>query len=81
MFWIKDLKKEDPMYRFFYAEFETDRLNLPTQTERGKQDEGDDIKLKVANNICGEGSECLIIESGNVYVLGKSTNTWDRMGG
>lgn len=81
MFWIKDLKNEDPMYRFFYAEFETDRLNLPTQTERGKQDEGDDIELKAANAICGEGSECLVIESGNVYVLGKSTNTWDRMGG
>jgi hypothetical protein len=81
MFWIQDRKDSDPMYRFFYAEFETDLLNLPTQTEMGKQDDQGDIELKAANAICGEGSGCLVIENGNVHVLGKSTNTWDKLGG
>ena len=81
MFWIQDRKDSDPMYRFFYAEYESDLLNLPTQTEVGKQDDQGDIELKAANAICGEGSECLVVEKGDVYVLGKSTNTWDRLGG
>jgi hypothetical protein len=80
-FWIQDKKDSDPMYRFFYAEFETDILNLPTQTEMGKQDPGNDVELKAANAICGEGSECLLVATGDVYVLGKTTNTWDKLGG
>ena len=81
MFWIQNRKESDPMYRFFYAEFETDLANLPTQTTEGKQNDNGDIELKAANTICGEGSECLVIENGEVYVLGKSTNTWDVLGG
>ena len=81
MFWIQYRKESDPMYRMFYAEYETDLVNLPTQTTEGRQDAGDDVELKAANAICGEGSECLVIEKGDVYILGKSTNTWDKLGG
>ena len=81
MFWIQDRKESDPMYRFFYAEYETDLLRLPTQTTEGTQDPGDDIELKAANAICGEGSECVVLEKGDVYTLWKSTNTWNKMGG
>ena len=81
MFWIQDRKETDPMYRMFYAEYEADLINLPTQTTEGRQDPGDDVELKAANAICGEGSECVVLEKGEVYTLWKSTNTWNRMGG
>ena len=69
------------MYRMFYAEFETDLLNLPNMTTEGRQDDQGDVELKAANAICGEGSECVVLEKGDVYTLWKSTNTWRRMGG
>lgn len=81
MFWIQDRKDSDPMYRMFYAEFETDLLNLPNMTTEGRQDDQGDVELKAANAICGEGSECVVLEKGDVYTLWKSTNTWRRMGG
>lgn len=81
MFWIQDRKESDPMYRMFYAEYETDLLNLPTMTTEGRQDARDDVELKAANAICGEGSECVVLEKGDVYTLWKSTNTWNKMGG
>ena len=81
MFWIQDRKETDPMYRMFYAEFETDLLNLPNMTTEGRQDDQGDVELKAANAICGEGSECVVLEKGDVYTLWKSTNTWRRMGG
>ena len=81
MFWIQDRKESDPMYRMFYAEFETDLLNLPNMTTEGRQDDQGDVELKAANAICGEGSECVVLEKGDVYTLWKSTNTWRRMGG
>ena len=81
MFWIQDGKVSDPMYRMFYAEFESDLLNLPTQTTEGKQDDQGIAKLKAANEICGGGSECVVLGKGDVYQLWESTNTWERMGG
>lgn len=79
MFWIQQTgsKHNNSNYRLFYAETENDINNLPTQTQKGSQDDGD----TVANSTCTAGSECVVIATGNVYVLGKESNTWDKFGG
>lgn len=79
MFWIQETgtNKNNMNYRLIYAEFESDLDRLPTQTDPGNQDNGDTI----ANKLVSAGSECIVLETGDVYVLGKSTNTWDKFGG
>lgn len=77
MFWIQETKttQNNVGYKFFYADYETDVLNLPTQTEFGKQ-ENDDT---VSNQKVSAGSECFVLESGSAYILGKATNRWIKI--
>lgn len=79
MFWTQEngTNKNNSGYRLIYAEFETDIQNLPTQTTKGTQLKGNSSD----NNVLAYGSECIVLETGNVYVLKKSTNTWDKFGG
>lgn len=79
MFWIQEpaSKQNNSGYRLFYCESEADILNLPTQKEEGKQ-VGDDT---VCNKRCAYGSEAVVINTGEVYVLQKSTDTWEVLGG
>lgn len=79
MFWVQETgtNHNNSTYRLFYADFESDLKNLPTQNKKGTQYNGD----TVANQTCSAGSECVVIETGNVYILGKESNTWDRFGG
>ena len=78
-YWIQrtGTNHNNSAYRLFYAETEDDINNLPTQTQKGLQVNDD----TVANATCAAGSECVVIATGNVYVLGKKSNTWDKFGG
>ena len=74
MFWIQQTgtNHNNSAYRLFYADYETDVANLPTSQKNGKQDNGD----TVANQKITAGSECLVLESGNLYILSKDDDEW-----
>lgn len=79
MFWIQEIgtNKNNSKYKLFYAEEESDINNLPTQKNNGVQINGD----TVSNCPVAAGSECVVLSTGNVYVLWKSTDTWTKFGG
>lgn len=62
-------------YRLFYAGKSTDIKNLPHIKSDGIQQEGDDI----AHLKCGAGSACLCLETGDLYILDKESDTWTKM--
>ena len=72
MFWIQQTgsNHNNSGYRLFYAELESDLSLMPTNKQEGKQDNGDSI----ANKKVALGSECLVLETGNLYIL--SSNGW-----
>lgn len=72
MFWIQEMgsKNNNSAYRLFYAEYESDISLLPTSQTQGQQSNGD----TVANQKCALGSECLCIDTGDVFVL--TTSGW-----
>lgn len=74
MFWIQDTgnKYNNSAYNLYYADYESDVKNLPTSSKEGLQD-GD----TVANKRTCAGSECLVLETGNLYILRKATDTWE----
>lgn len=74
MFWIQQTgtNHNNSAYRLFYADYESDVANLPTSQEEGKQTNGD----TVANQKTTAGSECLVLESGNLYILSKDDDEW-----
>lgn len=73
MFWIQQTGTghNNSNYRLFYAEKESDVTDLmPTDKVEGTQTNGD----SVANKKCAIGSECLVLETGNLYIL--SSEGW-----
>lgn len=78
-YWIQKpaTNENNSGYRFFYCEEESDVANLPTSTQDGVQQEND----TVSNKRCAVGSEACVISTGNVYVLQKTTDTWEVLGG
>ena len=77
MFWVQETanRHNNSTYRNFYAEYTDDIDLLPTDKECGKQDNGD----SVANHPCALGSECICIESAELYILTRSG--WTIPGG
>ena len=75
MFWIQKTgtKNDNSAYRLFYAEYENDINFLPTDKQVGMQTNGN----TVANQKCSLGSECMVLETGMLYVL--STSGWNPM--
>lgn len=75
MFWIQQTnnKHNNSAYNLYYADYELDVKNLPTASKVGLQENGD----TVANKKTCAGSECLVLETGNVYILRKDTDTWE----
>ena len=74
MFWIQDTgnKYNNSAYNLYYADEEADVKKLPTAEKTGIQ-EGD----TVANKRTCAGSECLVLSTGNLYILRKNTDTWE----
>ena len=72
MYWIDGTLKQV----MFIADSASDVSNLPTMTSEGNQ-QGDD---NVSNKKVAMGSKCLIIETGEVYIL-NSSNQWVKIGG
>ena len=75
MFWIQQTgtKNNNSAYRLFYAEYENDINFLPTDKQVGMQTNGN----TVANQKCSLGSECMVLETGMLYVL--SSSGWNPM--
>ena len=77
MYWInEDSKVGSSKQVSFYADAESDINNLPTMTTKGVQQGNDTVSCEPV----GCGSYCLVIGSGNVYML-NSENTWAVLGG
>ncbi len=64
------------MMRYFQCDYKSDIENLPTATKTGVKQEND----TVSSNYCASGSRCLCHENGAVYVLGKATDSWIKIG-
>lgn len=77
MFWIQDSnsygKPKD--YKMFYADYESDIDNLPKFGIDGKQESN----TTVENHPTGYGSECLVIETGELYILSRDDNEWKKV--
>lgn len=79
-YWIQEFGgngKNNSSYRLFYCETEADITDLPNLTDEGVQ-QGNDT---VSNNPCPAGCEALALDTGDLYILKKSTNTWEKLGG
>lgn len=79
-YWIQEFGgdgKNSQQYRLFYCETEADVQDLPNLTDYGIQQGNDTI----SNRPCIVGCEALTIDNGDLYVLKKSTNTWEKIGG
>lgn len=79
-YWIQEFGgdgKNSQQYRLFYCETEADVQDLPNLTDYGVQ-QGNDT---TSNRPCIAGCEALTIDNGDLYVLQKSTNTWEKIGG
>ena len=59
-------------YKLFYCDKESDVKDLPTEKKYGKTQNGD----SVSSQKCAYGSECFVLESGNLYILSKETDEW-----
>lgn len=72
MFWIQQTSTghNNSGYRLFYAEKEADLALMPTDKLDGTQTNGD----SVANKRVALGSETLVLETGNLYIL--SSEGW-----
>ena len=68
-YWIQETDKNYTGRHTFVCEHTSDIANLPTNNPcNGKES-------------CDFGSWCICVETGDVYILGKETGTWDRFGG
>lgn len=79
-YWIQEYGgngKNDNRYKLFYCESESDILDLPNLTDEGVQ-QGTDI---TSNKPCVVGCEALTLDTGDLYVLRKTTNMWEKLGG
>lgn len=78
-YWIQETageEKNNKDYKLFYCESDADLADLPNLTDEGVlQDDS------AANKPCSAGCEALVLDKGDLYVLKKSTNTWDKLGG
>lgn len=72
MFWIQQTgtNHNNSNYRLFYVDKEQDINSMPTDKTEGTQDNGD----TVANKTVALGSEALVLETGNLYIL--SSEGW-----
>lgn len=60
----------------FCCDTESDINNLPTTTTEGAVQAGNNV----VNQRVEMGSKCMVVETGELYILG-SSNTWDKVGG
>ena len=78
-YWIQEFGgngKNSQQYRLFYCETETDVQDLPNMTDEGVP-QGDSVSHKP----CPAGCEALVLDTGTVYTLRKTTNNWKKLGG
>ena len=74
-YWINQSgNKNRPNWRQFYCDTEEDVSSLPTSSKGGVKQVGD----STAHQNFAIGSECLVLESTNVYVL-NSSDTWIKL--
>lgn len=72
-YWIHEAgNKNNSLWRFFMCDYLSDLSNLPTLNREGQPQEND----TVCKNRCYPGSQCLCLEDGSVWVLGKATDKW-----
>lgn len=58
--------------KYFQCDYTNDIEKLPTITQEGHKQKGD----TVSSNRCAPGSQCLCLEDGSIWILGKDTNSW-----
>ena len=76
-YWIQETDGNHNLsnYRLFYCDTEIDVDDLPTNKKDGKIQDGDSVSFQK----CAYGSECLVLESGNLYILSKDSDEWKAM--
>lgn len=79
-YWIQEFGgngKNNASYRLFYCETDADIQDLPNLTVDGVK-QGTDT---VSHRACPAGCEALVLDTGDVYTLRKTTNSWEILGG
>lgn len=77
MFWIQESKTSGkPVgYKQFYADFESDIIKLPRLGIEGTQESDTNVE----NHPVGYGSECLCLETGELFILSREDNEWKKV--
>lgn len=76
MYWLDSKQSAGTNQKTFFCDSTADISNLPTITSDGEK-QGDD---PVSNKKVGLGSTCLVVGTGDVYML-DSNNEWTKLGG
>lgn len=72
-YWINESgNRNNSAWRFFMCDFVSDLTELPTAFKEGIPQPND----TVCKNKCAPGSQCLCLEDGSVWILGKDTDKW-----
>ena len=76
-YWIQETANNHNIsgYKLFYCDYVSDIDKLPRFKIDGEIQEDD----STASYPCSYGSECVCLENGNKYILGKSTNKWRKV--
>lgn len=72
-YWVHEAgNKNSSLWRSFMCDFISNIDDLPTSTKEGKSQPND----TVCKNRCAPGSQCLCLEDGSVWILGKDDDKW-----
>lgn len=72
-YWIHESgNKNNSLWRSYMCDHISDLNDLPTQANEGKPQPND----TVCKYRCAPGSQCLCLEDGSIWVLGKDDDKW-----
>lgn len=75
-YWIHESgNRNNSMWRYFMCDHVDEINDLPTTNREGVSQPNDTI----CKNKCAPGSQCLCLEDGSVWVLGKDTDKWIKI--
>lgn len=76
MYWIQESgNSNNANYKSFICDYKSDIDKLPTQTLNGALQNNDTVSSKPV----AAGSDCLCLEDSSVWILGKETDSWQRL--
>lgn len=83
MFWIQEIGNKNgannPNWKMFHCDYATDITKLPTNTNIGTQNTGEESFDLIANSLAHYGDQCFCLENKSAYELGKENDSWTKL--